>query len=95
MRILFSPDGDMGAMPGDDEQLPPDSSNSGSQSFYLPDSFPGRENYKPGDTIELKVVGQDKDGDLEVECVHPKSGEGKSMSEDLRASVPETPGPGY
>lgn len=38
-------------------------------SFYLPGDFPGAENLKAGDTITLKVVGKDKDGDIEVEHI--------------------------
>jgi len=71
-----------------------ESSDQGDQTFFLPDSFPGRENYKAGDTITLKVVGEDADGDLEVECVHPKGGE-KDWKTDLRESVPNTPSGDY
>lgn len=67
--------------------------SSDDQSFFLPSSFPGRAGYKPGDTITLKVVGEDADGDLEVKCEHPKGGEKKDMMSDLRESVPNSPGP--
>lgn len=61
-------------------------------TFFLPESFPGKEDYKPGDTITLKVVGQDADGGLEVECVHEKDGE-KPWQDDMRDTMgPEMKG---
>lgn len=81
----------MGGDPGT-EDAAPEIESSDDQSFFLPSSFPGRANYKSGDTITLKVIGEDADGDLEVKCLHPK-GEKKDMMSDLRESVPNSPGP--
>lgn len=53
------------------DQLEADSENQQPEaednSFYLPGDFPGAENLKAGDMISLKVVGKDKDGDIEVQ----------------------------
>lgn len=68
------------------DEAPPEGKDDAGETFFLPDSFPNREDYKPGDTITLKVVGADADGDLEVECVQPKDGH-KSMADDLRATM--------
>lgn len=75
------------------EEAAPETESSNDQSFFLPSSFPGRADYKPGDTITLKVIGEDADGDLEVKCLHPKGGDKKDMMSDLRESVPNSPGP--
>lgn len=93
MRLLLTPDPAMGGAPNDGpDPSPDDSGDMSDQSFFLPASFPGSENYKPGDTITLKVVGQDADGDLEVQCEKPST-DSKDMMTDLRDSVPNKPGP--
>lgn len=50
------------------EQGPGQGDQEGDAGYtcYLPSDFPGAENLKAGDTITLKVVGKDADGDLEV-----------------------------
>lgn len=37
-------------------------------TFFLPPDYPGIENLKQGDTVTLRVVGKDEDGNVEVEC---------------------------
>lgn len=91
MRILRAMDPEMGGDTGTEEAMP-ETEDSDDQSFFLPSSFPGRADYKSGDTITLKVIGEDADGDLEVKCLHPK-GDKKDMMTDLRESVPNSPGP--
>lgn len=64
-------------------------------TFFLPPDFPGKDGYKPGDTITLKVVGAGKDGELEVECEKPDEADGDNSQDwktDLRDNVPTTPG---
>jgi hypothetical protein len=58
-----------------------------SKRFFLPDDFPERGDYRAGDTITLKVVGEDADGRLEAECMHDD--EEKDWKSDMR----ETMGP--
>jgi hypothetical protein len=36
-------------------------------TFFLPSAFPGSDMLKAGDTITLKVVGKDAEGQIEVE----------------------------
>lgn len=97
MLILRAMDPSDGGGAGDSSQSDDGNQDqSDNQSFYLPSSFPGRENYKAGDTITLKVVGADADGDLEVQCQGPDDGSGdqSDWKSDLKANVPNTPG-GY
>ena len=51
-----------------DQSPEQDSSDSDSgYTCYLPSDFPGADSLKAGDTITLKVVGKDAEGDIEVE----------------------------
>jgi hypothetical protein len=44
-------------------------STDNKDTFFLPPSFHGSHDCKPGDKITLEVVGMDKDGDYEVRVV--------------------------
>ena len=65
-------------------------------TYFLPkDALDGQE-VKAGDIIKFKVIGEDKDGNVEVECLHGKDGKGDSKmswQDDLRANVPNEGGP--
>ena len=75
----------------DNQEQPPKS-----DTFYLPDDYPGAADLQPGDTLQLKVVGRDKDGQVEVECVHddvekggtPADGK-KPLMQDMDESLTE------
>jgi len=61
------------------------------ETFFLPEKFlasQGKE-YGPGDTVSLKVVGKDADGDLEVVCVKEPGGDEKDWKTDLRETMTE------
>lgn len=62
----------------------PDEGQQDGQGYtcFLPGDFPGAENLKAGDTLTLKVVGKDKDGDIEVQHMDEsaeESGEDQGM----------------
>jgi hypothetical protein len=86
--------GDGGEMSGDGmgEHEPPDGSRE--DTFFLPPDFPGAEMLKPGDMLNLRVVGKDGQGGIEVEHVPMKGGGEPPWKQDLRKSVPNTPGGG-
>ena len=61
-------------------------------TFFLPPDYPGIENLKKGDTVTLRVVGKDEDGNVEVECdpkaMAAKGGNAyKPMMEDFDDSM--------
>jgi hypothetical protein len=56
-------------------------------TFFLPSGFPGMDSFKPGQTITLKVVGRDAEGDIEVAV---GDGEEPSFADDLRTSMAES-----
>lgn len=62
-------------------------------TFFLPPDYPGIENLKPGDTVTLRVVGKDEDGNIEVECdpkemaAKAKQGSYKPMMDDFDESM--------
>ena len=49
-------------------------------TFFLPAEFPGSDSFKPGDSITLKVVSRNDDGEIEVSA---GGGKEMSMSDDL------------
>jgi hypothetical protein len=67
------------AAPEGEEQQGEQPDESKGYTCFLPGDFPGAENLKSGDTITLKVVGKDKDGDIEVQ--HTGEGQEKPMAE--------------
>jgi hypothetical protein len=72
------------------EQGPDQGDQSGDKGYtcYLPSDFPGADTLKAGDTITLKVVGKDADGDLEV--AHADNGDqsqGSGMMENFDKEV--------
>lgn len=78
---------DEGMAEGDPNASAPKQADS--DTFFLPPDFTSKYDCQPGDTITLKVVNIDKDGDKEVKIMdvqHGSGGGGMSMLEDLRAS---------
>jgi hypothetical protein len=63
-------------------------------TFFLPPDFPGSEALKPGDMLNLRVVGKDAQGGIEVEHVAGAEGDMPDWKKDLRNSVQSTPGMG-
>jgi len=65
----------------------PDETRSDQQGYtcFLPGDFPGAENLKAGDTLTLKVVGKDKDGDIEVQHM-PEDGEEESSDQGMMSN---------
>lgn len=55
-------------------------------TFFLPSDFPGSDALKAGDTLTLRVVGKDADGDIEVEHVAGEPAK-SGMMDDLRTSM--------
>lgn len=70
---------------------PKGSAEPRNDTFFLPQDFPGSEGLKPGDTITLKVVGKDSEGDIEVAMDGGE--EEMSMADDLRQSMGSETGP--
>lgn len=58
-------------------------------TFFLPPDFPGADGLKAGDTITLRVVGKNSDGEVEVESSSGQTTEGKSddWEHDLRSNA--------
>lgn len=57
-------------------------------TFFLPPSFHGSHECKPGDKITLEVVGMDKDGDYEVRVVGDDKKSGRqAMFDDMKKSL--------
>lgn len=63
-------------------------------TFFMP-HYPGSEDLQPGDTVQLRVVGKDSDGQCEVEVVKgdehedgttPEGGK-RPMMEDMEESL--------
>ena len=75
------------AEPGDDLTARQDQPATREDTFFLPSDFPGSDNLKPGDTLTLKVVGKDADGDIEVEHVAGQPAKGRGMMDDLRTDM--------
>lgn len=40
--------------------------------------------YKPGDTVQMRIVGEDKDGNYEMECLHDQGKGPDGWKTDLR-----------
>ena len=76
--------GSMGGDMGEEKQSGP----AGGNSFFIPSDVCEGMDYKPGDTIELQVIGKDEDGDLEVKL----ASEGKSTDwrDELRSELDRT-----
>lgn len=55
---------------------------SSGETFFIPK----QGDYKPGDTFEVRVVGETAEGELEVECVHP-GGKEKPWQDDMRDTM--------
>lgn len=66
-----------------------DTQESSEGNFFLPGDFPGADALKAGDTITLRVVGKDADGDVEVENVSgdTDSGSDKPIMQDFEDSM--------
>jgi hypothetical protein len=57
-------------------------------TFYLPGDFPGAANLKAGDTVTLRVVGKDADGDIQVETDNGSgSDSNKPIMQDFEDSM--------
>src|SRR5258705_3170753 len=69
--------GPQSAAPEGDEHQDGEQQDEGKgYTCFLPGDFPGAENLKAGDMLSLKVVGKDKDGDIEVQHIDEGEGEG-------------------
>lgn len=59
-------------------------------TFFLPPTFPGADGLAQGDTVTLRVVGSNEQGELEVENVSQEGagGEGEApWASDLKQSM--------
>lgn len=58
-------------------------------TYFLPKEALDGEDVKAGDIIKFKVIGEDKDGNVEVSCLHGKNSDGSKMSwqDEMRANV--------
>lgn len=63
---------------------------SGEDTYFLPAGAVEGKDVKPGDIIKFKVVGEDKDGNVEVSCVDDsdKGKGGMSWQDEMRKTVP-------
>ncbi len=59
-------------------------------TYFLPKGILEGKDVKPGDIVKFKVLGEDKDGNVEVECMDDNKDTSKmSWQDDMRASVPD------
>ncbi len=73
----------------DDESTENDSGRD--DTYFLPKDVLDGKDVKPGDILKFKVLGEDKDGNVEVACIQDNPNDGNSMSwqDDMRANVPD------
>lgn len=60
-------------------------------TYFLPKAVLKGQPFKSGDILKFKVVGEDQDGQVEVECLDGNDAKGEpkmSWQDDMRASVP-------
>ena len=72
------------------DELKPEAAetSSGDDTYFLPSAMTDGHDCKPGDVIKLRVVGKDKDGDVEVEVIdYGESGDGDDWKEDARRTM--------
>lgn len=67
-------------------QPEPGGEERGDTLFVSPDMIPNADSLKPGAELVFKVVGMDKDGDLELEYAKPAEEE-MSLGDDLKNAV--------
>jgi len=70
------------ALSGDSEEQ----GENSQQTFYLPSDFLNGKKYKAGDSITLKVMGEDEDGDTEV-TLAMDGGDESDWRNDLKQSM--------
>lgn len=64
-----------------------DNDSGRDDTYFLPKEALAGKTVKSGDVVKFRVVGADKDGAVEVECIKDE-GEGKpSWQDDMRQSV--------
>ncbi len=57
-------------------------------TYFLPKDLLEGKDAKPGDILKFRVIGEDKDVNVEVECIHDEEKKSKmSWQDDMRASV--------
>lgn len=72
------------------EDLESKDSEAPDETYFLPSAMTEGHDCKPGDVIKLRVVGKDKDGDVEVEVTdYGESGETDDWKEDARRTMAE------
>lgn len=67
----------------DTEKQEGDEGEASEGTFFLPQDFPDAGSLNPGDTLSLKVLGKDKDGNVEVERCAPGKGWKSDMKKEL------------
>ncbi len=89
------PENDMATEAGDDLAHGEGADNEAAENdggrddtYFLPKDLLEGKDAKPGDILKFRVIGEDKDGNVEVECIHDDKEKGKmSWQDDMRASV--------
>lgn len=79
----------------------PEGGSDREDTYFLPKgALPEGKEVKSGDILQFKIVGQDKDGNVEVECVHDEqenpsvNGEEGSWQDEMRQNVGSQGSPG-
>ena len=66
------------------EEMESDSEDSSEGSLFIPSDMLGDHECQAGDMITMKVLGKDKDGDVEVKIEGYEKGEPESFADGMR-----------